>query len=92
MNRIIYFLIIFFVLAGTAKASVTIRYKNLDNKEVKLKVMIDGEVQEVLFKAGKKGKVVIKGKASTCLFYTSCEERMLKDEDEIEIVNGCIKK
>ena len=82
--------VLFFCLQ-TNFASVTIYYKNLDKKEVKLKVMIDDVVKEVTFKA-KGGKLFIKGKAISCVFYTSCEERTLKDGDEIQLVNSCIKK
>lgn len=87
-----FILILLLSFASQLSANVTIKYKNLDKTEVKLKVMIDGEVKEVVFKAGKKGSITIKGKETSCLFYTSCEERMLKDGDEIEIVNACIKK
>jgi len=90
MNKII--CLLFLIASSHLFSNITIKYKNLDKTEVKLKVMIDGEVKEVIFKAGKKGSVTIKGKETQCLFYTSCEERMLKDGDEIEIVNGCIRK
>ena len=90
MRKLVF--IILFCLTGILYPSVTIYYSNLDAKEVKLKVSIDGEIKEVIFKAVKKGKIKIKGKETSCLFYTSCEERKLNDGDEIEIVNACIKK
>ncbi|MBK9282872.1 MAG: hypothetical protein IPM51_00980 [Sphingobacteriaceae bacterium] len=90
MKKLYFTLLILSTLIAQAK--VTIYYKNLDAVDVKLKVSIDGEIKEVVFKAGKKGKIVIKGKENSCLFYTSCEERKLNDGDEIEIVNACIKK
>ena len=89
MKKLFLFSLLF--ISYCSFSSVTIYYKNADKKEVKLKIMIDGEVKEVIFKA-KGGKLFIKGKAENCMFYTSCEERTLKDGDEIEIVGGCIKK
>jgi hypothetical protein len=75
-----------------SNTALKISYNNTDKTDMILKVMIDGEVKEYTIKAGKSGKLTIKGKEETCTAYTSCEETTLKDEDEIEIINGCIKK
>lgn len=84
------FLTLFFSLSQQANVKIT--YNNTDKTDVKLKVMIDGEVKEIVFKAGKSGKITIKGKEESCTVYTSCEETTLKDGEDIDIINGCIKK
>lgn len=79
------------VLCQSIQAAITIRYQNKDSKDLVIKFTLDGSSKEVTFDGSKTSSVTIQGSATKCYLETKCGKVEIKDGDNIEIKDGCIK-
>ena len=90
MKKILSFLLVMLVFAGSVAAAVTLRYYNKDSKSYTFKVKIAGSSTTVVFDASKTSSVTIQGGSEEAVISCECGDVKVKQGDQIEIKNGCI--
>lgn len=78
-------------IVSFVQAGVTLRYYNKDSKTHTMEVKISGSSKTVEFGSSRTASVTIQGGSSECVIETSCGKVTVKDGDNIEIKDGCIK-
>ncbi len=71
--------------------AVTIRYYNKDSQSHTMKVSMDGNSKEVQFDASKTSSTTVQGSGTKCVIESKCGKVEVKDGQNIEIKDGCVK-
>lgn len=75
----------------TAKASITLTYKNNDASDLSLKINVCGAVKNVKFVKSVPTTVTIPGDCTTLTITSACGDIIVKDGQKVSITNGCAK-
>lgn len=82
------------ILSGitySAINSVYLRYYNKDSETHTFEVKIAGSTSKVEFGSSRTASVTIQGGSSSAVIKCKCGDVTVKDGDEIEIKDGCVK-
>ena len=71
--------------------AVTIRYYNKDSQSHTMKVSMDGNSKEVQFDGSKSSSVTVQGSGSSCVIESKCGKVEVRDGQNVEIKDGCVK-
>ena len=84
-------LVVFAGIAFAAVNSVYLRYYNKDSKTYVFDVKIAGSTTKVEFGSSRTASVTIEGGSETAVINCNCGSVTVKTNDNIEIVDGCVK-